>query len=672
MQAYFQPLLDLATQHPLLAIALAFAISAGEAMLVIGLFVPSTIVLVSLGGLVGLGKLPFWPIFLAATAGAVVGDALSYWVGYKYREHLYAIWPFSRYASLLDNGQAYFLVHGGKSVVIGRFIPGVKSVVPSVAGMMGMKPLRFTVLNVLSAFTWAAAHLLPGLSAGVVMLGLGAISQRLAMMLGMLLMATALLVWAGKHGISLGLHYVPRWQAGLRRWGNAHDSRLAGWMRWVTAAERAEMRLLVALNLLLVLGLVSFFLLLFSVTDHGVMVQFDHAFSQSVQVLRTVWTDALMLVATLLGDAVVVVAIVMAVLLVLAAGRRWYLLSGVAVVLGAALLFVILMKGLMQVLRPVIGLYSGADAYAFPSGHATMSLTLLGLLAWFVVRGYARWGRVMLASLLGLMAVLVAFSRIYLGAHWPSDVLAGWLFGIGLLAVFAEVFRQESVSRQLAARMLVAAMLALVVVGGWHILHSWEAATALYARRLPEPVVLAQPWAAGGWADLPVCRMDVGGECEEPFVLQWRGTPAGLQQALLGWAAAVPWSVQALNTFAFPASSAQQLPVLPKFDRGQTQAFTWVKGVQRGDVVGRYVLRLYPQQVQEATQPLFTVWQGTLVFERLVHPLGQLSLPLSLDGEVKCASTPLLSGLPHAQEVGALRDTPESHVCGGKLVLASE
>jgi undecaprenyl-diphosphatase len=64
---------------------------------------------------------------------------------------------------LIAKGEVFFAKHGGKSVFIGRFIPGVKAVVPGIAGMMGMQYRYFTIINVVSAFAWAAAHILPGM-----------------------------------------------------------------------------------------------------------------------------------------------------------------------------------------------------------------------------------------------------------------------------------------------------------------------------------------------------------------------------------------------------------------------------------------------------------------------------------------------------------------------------
>jgi undecaprenyl-diphosphatase len=166
MTQYVHSLIDLVSANPALALAVAFLVSAGEAVLFVGLFVPSTIVLVTIGGLIGLGKLPFWPIFVATMLGAIAGDQLSFWIGYIYKERVVTFSAAERYQRLLVAGKRYFARHGGKSVAIGRFIPGIKAVVPAIAGMTGMSLTRFTTLNVISACAWAAAHLVPGLSAG--------------------------------------------------------------------------------------------------------------------------------------------------------------------------------------------------------------------------------------------------------------------------------------------------------------------------------------------------------------------------------------------------------------------------------------------------------------------------------------------------------------------------
>ncbi|GAA2580149.1 phosphatase PAP2 family protein [Streptomyces tubercidicus] len=95
--------------------------------------------------------------------------------------------------------------------------------------------------------------------------------------------------------------------------------------------------------------------------------------------------------------------------------------------------------GLMELLarpRPPATDWAGtASGYAFPSGHATTSLLAAGILAW----GIARRARPAVARtwcvVLALWAAGVGLTRIYLGVHWPGDVLGGWFLAAALLAL---------------------------------------------------------------------------------------------------------------------------------------------------------------------------------------------------------------------------------------------
>lgn len=140
-----------------------FAIAIGEAVFILGLFVPSTPVLLMAGGIIAEGRLPFWEVYFAAVIGAVIGDAISYTIGHFLKDSIKDLWPFRNHTDLIVRGESFFARHGGKAVFIGRFIPGVKAVIPGVAGIMGMNYVFFTLINVTSAFAWAAAHILPGM-----------------------------------------------------------------------------------------------------------------------------------------------------------------------------------------------------------------------------------------------------------------------------------------------------------------------------------------------------------------------------------------------------------------------------------------------------------------------------------------------------------------------------
>lgn len=146
-----------------LFVFLVFLVCVGEAVFILGLLVPSLPILLLVGGLITELELDFWPIFFAATLGGIVGDAISYWIGYFLKDRIRTVWPFKNYLPLIARGEIFFQRHGGKAIFIGRFITGLKAVVPGIAGMLGMKWGYFTFINTISAFVWAASHILPGM-----------------------------------------------------------------------------------------------------------------------------------------------------------------------------------------------------------------------------------------------------------------------------------------------------------------------------------------------------------------------------------------------------------------------------------------------------------------------------------------------------------------------------
>ncbi|NOT63351.1 MAG: phosphatase PAP2 family protein [Acidobacteria bacterium] len=77
---------------------------------------------------------------------------------------------------------------------------------------------------------------------------------------------------------------------------------------------------------------------------------------------------------------------------------------------------------------------------SFPSGHAMISMTVYGLAAWFLAEHFAQWRKVIL-WVMGLLILLIGFSRIYLGVHWTSDVLAGFICGFAIVALSAFIHR---------------------------------------------------------------------------------------------------------------------------------------------------------------------------------------------------------------------------------------
>ncbi len=148
--------------NPTLAGLAVFSISACESLAVIGLFIPGVVAMSIIGGLVSAGALKLMPTLIWAILGAILGDGVSYSIGRHFKQHLPHYWPFSRFPKWLTRGKEFFVQHGSKSIIVGRFVGPVRPFIPVVAGMMAMNPRNFFIANVFSAIIWAPVYMLPG------------------------------------------------------------------------------------------------------------------------------------------------------------------------------------------------------------------------------------------------------------------------------------------------------------------------------------------------------------------------------------------------------------------------------------------------------------------------------------------------------------------------------
>ena len=139
---------------------------------------------------------------------------------------------------------------------------------------------------------------------------------------------------------------------------------------------------------------------------------------------------------TFLGGAILIV-IGFAMGLAALVSRQYRLVMVIAVVLIGSALLTDAVKDLVMRQRPPDPI-TGTNGYSFPSGHTLNSTATYGLLAVIAWRSRLSLGIRRAAAVIGVaVPVVVGLSRIALGAHWPTDVLAGWLAGTAFVALGA-------------------------------------------------------------------------------------------------------------------------------------------------------------------------------------------------------------------------------------------
>jgi len=183
----------------------------------------------------------------------------------------------------------------------------------------------------------------------------------------------------------------------------------------------------------------------------------DHPLARWLAGHRSGWLTTTLRAVTTLGSPLgVTITVALMTGGVVWRARRVEPLSIAAVVLGGADLFERVVKALTARPRPPLALREhglSATGFSFPSGHATMAAAGYGLIAVLLIR-YTRLARARAAiwAAAAASAGAVGMSRLYLGAHWFSDVVAGWLVGAWWLgtvvAVASRLRRRGEPSRQ--------------------------------------------------------------------------------------------------------------------------------------------------------------------------------------------------------------------------------
>jgi membrane protein DedA with SNARE-associated domain len=165
---WHQALIEFMRSNTELTEVVAFALGFAESMVLLSLLVPSTIIFLAIGGLHSAAGGEFWPVWLAASAGAFAGDVMTYAIGRRYKDEAATVWPMTRFPGLIPKGQAMFARYGIASIIVGKFVGMLRPFIPLVAGIAVMRVAAFLPASGVSSLIWAGAVIAPGY--GIVLL----------------------------------------------------------------------------------------------------------------------------------------------------------------------------------------------------------------------------------------------------------------------------------------------------------------------------------------------------------------------------------------------------------------------------------------------------------------------------------------------------------------------
>ncbi len=410
----------------------------------VGLVAPGETVVVLAGAVAGQGDTSVLVTIGIVWASAFAGDTASYYLGNRLgRGFVLKHGPKLRIdRERFAQVESYFDRHGGKTILIGRFIGLVRALAPFVAGSSGMAYRAMAPYSVLGTGIWATTFTLLGFYASKNIDAVLANSSRallaFALLVGLVVGITVgvrhLRVAENRERIAAGMESRPVLRNLL-----ALGRRLSPQARFLAGRLTPGDLGLELTTALAALAVGSYVCIAYGlvVSDAPGPTATDRATADFVDAIRAGWLTSIAKIVTFLGSTPAVVFLGAATAVWLAMRRAWAELAVLVVGIVAILLASQGIKELVDRPRPTGGLV-GAPGFSYPSGHAAHSVIWAWVALTVSLRSRAGLPGGSAIVLVGLaIAAAIGLSRPYLGVHYLSDVLGGWALGVSIFALLA-------------------------------------------------------------------------------------------------------------------------------------------------------------------------------------------------------------------------------------------
>jgi len=419
----------------------------------VGLVAPGETIVIAAGVVAGQGTIDLLPLIGIVWLSAVLGDTTSFYIGRRLgRRFLERHGPrFKITEARLEQVESYFERHGGKTILIGRFIGLVRALAPFIAGSSGLPYRRFIPYSIVGTGLWSTLFCT-----------LGYIFWRsfdkVAHLVGQAIFGLGLTV-----AVIVGVVVAYRRRREISDWFTAHERHPL--VRPILAVARpVHLRVVrpvthvampyvrfffdrvspgtlgLELTTLLAIAGVGIFVFVAFLTvihhDPGPTPLDNHLLDLGDRIRNDMLVDVAKVV-TSLGAFPTAAALVLGTAVLLVVRKRYA--EALVLVVGLALIYVTVQvtKDALGRERPG-GSFVGTSGHAYPSGHAAYAT------AWIAVAvALTRQLRLVTSGVLVFIALAitaaVGASRVYLRAHWASDVSGGWGLGVGVFATLAGV-----------------------------------------------------------------------------------------------------------------------------------------------------------------------------------------------------------------------------------------
>ena len=454
--------------------------------------------------------------------------------------------------------------------------------------------------------------------------------------------------WRFVRSVGVSVGRALRDDAEVRALAGRHP-RVSAWLGSRVSRERASGLYLTVTVISALYFFLSFVSIALSLVLSRAITDYDPQILALLRVFRTPVLTRLLWVATVLADPRVIPLLVgVAALLLVMWGRRAEAALLVVTSSGGFLLETLAKVSFARPRPPVaFALINEPSTFSFPSGHAVASLLLAGILVFVLWRSVRRVrARLAVLFVAGAVVVAVGLSRVYLGVHWASDVIASWSLGLAWLSVTCGCYLMAVRYRGMPERW--PAWSSRRVRGVVTLVVSLATIVALAAGAQADPLLLqaiagppARPWVVSTGAvgrpaptaadvqRLPLVTEKLDGSPQEPIGIVFVGTryqlTSGFETA--GWVAA---DAPSLSTLARAVLAAVEdrpyptAPVTPSFLDGAVQDIAFEKPEGAATVRRRHHARFWLTHLTLQGVP---VWVATASFDSRLEIGSAIPVP---------------------------------------------
>jgi len=614
---YIQPITVWLHAHPHWAILFTFLISFTESLAVIGSLIPGSVIMTAIGILAGSGVIRIDLTLIAATAGAIAGDSFSYLIGNVFSDRLMTIWPFNKYPTWIAYGKDYFASHGGKSVLIGRFVGPIRAIIPVIAGMMRMNHWRFFIANFVSAILWSIVYVMPGVFIGIASSELSAESATRLFAMVLLLLGGLWLLSIAVRWVLIQLNRLLRASLNDLWIRSSRHPYLARIFKLITPAYESNHYQTASLCLSFLLSVIVIIILTIMIinkTGLSLINQPVHLFLQS---LRTGTFDGFFMIVSEIDNLsnLLFLGFIIAAQAIWQKNQRYLLLW---ISLNFVSIALVLLLQIIVISSHPTGLLNSYSGNSFPNMELTLFTAQISFIVLYLTSfDDTRWSR-FFNTFFTLLLILLGFAPLYLGDNWFTDIMAAYCCGFAVSLLHWIIYRKKRIGRlpfHQSGIVIACFLLAGTLVSAYF---NYDQALRNHQPYLAQYVLTDELWWNQTKPILPVYRTNRIGKPVTLFNLQYAGSLNHLEASLInfGWKKQQETILGSIvkKVSATPADKGMPLMAQLYQNRKPALVMTYQPSPEHPMLILRFWRSNY--HLQHFRQPL---WLGSVHVNRPAH-----------------------------------------------------